>query len=372
MTAVYRALFCDLRTDEVLDALPLTGIQFDDYIGKPGSLSGSIPLPDAALAERVRRIVPGRTAVWIERDRDIWWGGIVWTAVRRSPQRGAPAALEIQAATWDSYLDHRILFDTYVADNMDQFDLVRGLIDEVQQETGGDIEITADYGQVSGVARTRTFSRFDLPVVGAVIRELADMENGFEWRIASYRDPGTNRRVKRLQLGHPRIVTGTTDIVLDFPGPVLGYAFSEDATGRATHWQARGATANEDQSAETTPTMSAVRAVPGAIGAGWARLDGSSDHSTIANSETVDANAAADLDRAWRQHTIPEITVAVDGRVTPALLGARIRLRIRDVWHPDGFDQRFRIVGLSVTAPARGQAETAQLYLESLVSPEED
>ncbi|MFE7118367.1 hypothetical protein ACFU99_23425, partial [Streptomyces sp. NPDC057654] len=50
----YRALFCDLRTDQVVDSLPLTGVQFDDYIGKPGSLRATVPLPDRHLAQRAR------------------------------------------------------------------------------------------------------------------------------------------------------------------------------------------------------------------------------------------------------------------------------------------------------------------------------
>ncbi|MFD8995651.1 hypothetical protein ACFVZS_13085, partial [Streptomyces abikoensis] len=50
----YRALFCDLRSDQVVDALPLTGVEFDDYIGKTGSLRATVPLPDRALAQRAR------------------------------------------------------------------------------------------------------------------------------------------------------------------------------------------------------------------------------------------------------------------------------------------------------------------------------
>ncbi|MCZ9347886.1 hypothetical protein NGM37_60425, partial [Streptomyces sp. TRM76130] len=54
LTPVYRAVFCDLRTDQVIDVLPLTDTKFDDYIGKSGSLSATVPLPNAALARRAR------------------------------------------------------------------------------------------------------------------------------------------------------------------------------------------------------------------------------------------------------------------------------------------------------------------------------
>ncbi|MFC8858341.1 hypothetical protein ACFT5D_35380, partial [Streptomyces sp. NPDC057144] len=57
-TPVYRALFCDLRTDRLLDVLPLTETKFDDYIGKPGSLSATVPLPEGSLAARARAARP--------------------------------------------------------------------------------------------------------------------------------------------------------------------------------------------------------------------------------------------------------------------------------------------------------------------------
>ncbi|MFD7721483.1 hypothetical protein ACFV6K_37585, partial [Streptomyces sp. NPDC059814] len=54
LTPVYRAVFCDLRTDQVVDVLPLTETRFDDYIGKSGSLSATVPLPDAGRGPPAR------------------------------------------------------------------------------------------------------------------------------------------------------------------------------------------------------------------------------------------------------------------------------------------------------------------------------
>ncbi|MFI6979849.1 hypothetical protein ACIBSV_14815 [Embleya sp. NPDC050154] len=367
MSPTYRALFCDLRSDQVIDALPLTGLTFDDYIGKPGSLSGTIPVPNEELARRALKVVPARTALWLERDGDIWWGGIVWTATRTGPARGGPAGLEIQAATWDSYLDHRIVFETQTFTDRDQFDVVRDVVTWAQTQPGGHLDIVLDWSKPSGVRRDLRIDHHDLPRVGELLTRFAEMDDGFEWRMASYRDPTTGRRIKELQLGHPRIVGGSADIVLDFPGSVLSYSYPEDGTGRATHWQSRGASLNENQAEVSYPQMSELHTVPDGIGAGWPRLDSSSDHSTVENSVTLEAHAIADLNRAWTQHTIPEVTVRLDGRITPALLGARVRLRVRDVWYPGGFDRRYRVVGMSVTPPDRGQAETARLFLEEEV-----
>ncbi|MEV6681366.1 hypothetical protein AB0N09_31520 [Streptomyces erythrochromogenes] len=334
----------------------------DDYIGKTGRLSGTVPIPNRALADRARRaLVPGRTGVWVERGRDLWWGGILWTLVLASDSRGRLGA-QIQAGGWESYLNHRYLYDTHTAASVDQFDIVRDLVDYAQTAKGGDIGITYDT-HLSGVARDRTYLRFDLPSVGGLLDALAATEDGFEWRIASYRD-GDGRRVKRLQLGHPVIRTGASDIVLDHPGPVLTYTWPVDATTKANVWQSRGATINRNQAADSFPLMSPVLVNDADLDAGWPRLDGSSDHTTVEQQATLDAHARADWTTAGTPVQIPEVEVLLGGAITPALLGSTIRLRIRDLWHPDTLDARYRVVGVSVTPPERGRPETAKLFLE--------
>ncbi|MFD7106085.1 hypothetical protein [Streptomyces celluloflavus] len=364
MSPAYRVLFCDLRTDQLLDALPVQSLALEDWIGKTGSLGATIPVPNAALAARVRRAVaPGRTAVWVERGREIWWGGILWTANVASSTRGY-MTVQIQAGGWDSYLDHRLLYDTHTAAQVDQFDIVRNLIDYVQAAPGGDIGIEYDT-HLSGVLRDRTYSRYDLPTIRDLIAQLGAVESGFEWRITSYRDAASGRRVKRLQLGSPVIRSGTADIVLDHPGPVLTYGWPVDATGQANAWQSRGASSNTNQAADSVPLLSQPLVAEDDIAAGWPRLDGSSDYSTVSEQRTLDAHARADWSAARAPRTIPEITVLIDGRITPALLGATVRLRIRDLWWPEGLDERYRIVGLSLTPPERGRPKTAKLYLEA-------
>ncbi|MGW7197215.1 hypothetical protein [Streptomyces chryseus] len=358
----YRVLFCDLRSDRLIDALPIQGVALDDFIGKTGRLSGTVPIPNRAIAERARTaIIDGRTGVWVQRGRDIWWGGILWTSNVTSDTRGF-LGVQIQAGGWESYLYHRRLFDTFIAEQVDQADIVRQLIDYMQDTPGGDIGITYDTAP-HRVLRDRTYLRYDQPLIGDLVDDLAATENGFEWRIASYRN-ADGRRIKRLQLGHPIIRTGTSDIVLDHPGPVLTHAWPTSATGKANTWQSRGASINRNQAAESYPLLSPVLVNSADIEAGWPRLDGVSDHTTVERQSTLDAHARADAAAALRPVTIPEITVRLTGSITPALLGATIRLRIRDLWRPEGLDARYRIVGISISPPERGRPETARLYLE--------
>ncbi|MEU7134504.1 hypothetical protein [Streptomyces sp. NPDC046261] len=361
----YRALFCDLRTDQVVDSLPLTGVEFDDYIGKAGSLRATVPLPDQAMAQRARTALqPGRTAVWLERGSEIWWGGILWTCTPSGDEQGRMTA-EIQAGTFDSYLDHRILNDGLEGKGVDQFDIARSLIDHIQAQPGGDIGI--EYGtEVSGVRRTRKYAWTDVARIRELLDSLAALQDGFEWRIHCYRDPVSARRVKRLQLGHPRILTGATDIVLDRPGPLLSYSLPSDATLQANVWVARGESVNRNQARESLPTMSERMEATSDLAEGWPRLEGTSDHSSVTDRNTLNSLAEAGLHRSRSPQLIPEATIRLDGRMTPALIGATVRLRITDLWHPEGLSARYRVVGMTVSPPERAKAETAKLYLEGI------
>ncbi|WP_275465851.1 hypothetical protein [Streptomyces noursei] len=88
--------------------------------------------------------------------------------------------------------------------------------------------------------------------------------------------------------------------------------------------------------------------------------------SAVIEKPTLDAHARADWDAARAPRTIPEIAVHM-GRapLSPAVLGTTIRLRVRDLWRPDGLDERYRVVGMAITPPERGRPETAKLLLEA-------
>ncbi|MFM9368062.1 hypothetical protein [Streptomyces sp. Da 82-17] len=362
-TSRYRILVCDLRSDRLLDVLPLTGVSIEDYIGKSGSLSGTVPVPNRELADRARSVlVPARTALWVERDRRIWWGGVLWSVNPKSDERGQ-VSVEVQAGTFDTYLDHRMLRTTHRARGVDQLDIARDLVDYAQAQPGGDIGLAYDT-ELSGVKRSRTFSASDQPKIRELLDKLAGAEDGFEWRVRCYRDENSGARVKLLDLGYPRIDRGGDDVVLAHPGRLLSYSFAADGTTVANVWQARGASDNRNQAAASKPLLSELLVAEQDLADGWPRLDGSSDHQSVDDRQVLAEHARAEAALARRPTVIPEVTVHLDSGISPDLLGRYVRLRIRDEWFAEGFDTRHRVVGISVTPPERGAGESAQLTLE--------
>lgn len=360
----YRVIVCDLRSDQLLDVLPVTGLTFDDFIGKTGTCSGTIEITDQRVSERVRtNFIPTRTAVYVLRGRTVWWGGVLWTRTPSVDSRGQ-TQVAFQASTFDSYFARRLIFTTLTYTGEDQLQIVRELLDYAQDIPGGDIGIVYDILN-SGVARDRTYSSYDLPNVREQIDRLSEVEDGFEWRMRAYTDTNGNR-VRNLQLGYPKIVSSQTDLMLSSPGQIVGYSLPEDGTTAANSWQSRGASVNTDASADSTPLMSTVYFWPADLDAGWPRLDDSSDYNTVSDVTTLNAHAIADIKRYRWPIVIPDVSVLLGDNITPSLLGSNVRMRIKDLWYYEGVTLRFRVIGLKVQPPERGKAETAQLYLEPL------
>ncbi|MEU9384899.1 hypothetical protein AB0D38_29790 [Streptomyces sp. NPDC048279] len=369
----YRAIFCDLLTDRTIDILPLRDVTVDDYIGKAGSLSGTVPVPNAEVAARVRRIEEGRTSVYLQRGTDLWWGGIIWTSTLQSDDQGI-LTLGIQAATFESYAGRRVIrADTPAYDPLfklpftdaDQLDVARGLWDHMQtQLDGGNILVTSGT-ETSPVPRTITYRDGDETSYQDALDALAALENGFEYHVSVYTDPATGTRVRRLVLGCPRIQTGSTPLVLDRPGSILSYSFPRDATRGGTTARARGASVNDDQSAESRPLASTVAVADRLIGAaGYPRIDLTSDHNDVSDPATLNALARTELTAATGAVVVPEISIRLDDLVPTALLGRTARIRITDEWFTEGLDAGYRIIGVKVSPAQRGRPDTAELYLE--------
>ncbi|MET9372969.1 hypothetical protein ACFYV5_17420 [Streptomyces sp. NPDC003035] len=370
----YRAIFCDLITDQTLDILPLRDVSFDDYIGKAGSLSGTIPIPNKDIADRVKKVREGRTAVYLERGGDLWWGGIIWTTTLQSSGRGV-LTLGIQAATFDSYASRRrIRTDISFTTPTDQLEIARRLWQELDLQE--DPAVPLPEGQKprrlgitfgkeeSKVPRTASWRKGDETVYLEALDQLAAMEDGFEHQILVYRDPTDGKRVRQLRLGSPKIVNGATDLLFDRPGVILSYSFPYDATRGGTTALARGASVNSNAGTESRPISSTQQIASDLLADGWPLIDLSSDHNEVTDQTTLDSLAKRELDEARGAVVVPAISIHLGGVVPPALIGRVARIRITDEWYSQGLDARYRIIGVKVTPPERGRPDTAELYLE--------
>ena len=157
MSGTYTYYVADLLTGEIIGDLPLTGVGFTRVLNAPGTFRGSLHTRDPrVLALAPRRLTePGRTALYVDRDGVLVWGGIIWTT-RYTADDGA---LELGAADFLSYFEHRfvlphpllpgvpvseqppVLFPYEGGEAVDQLFIAESLLALAQSAPGGDLGI---------------------------------------------------------------------------------------------------------------------------------------------------------------------------------------------------------------------------------------
>lgn len=374
----YRYQFCDLRTDQHIVDLPLTGVSFDRRICEAGTFSATLPIPHATVAELAALVVPrvpgdvsrgpGRTVVHVWRNGQIWGSYVIWSAKVTADARGR-VSIALQGAGLESILWRRRV-TTVSYTQVEQLDIARSLVSRMQGDTvGGSQWLGLTFGgqTSSGVLRDRNYSTFDYAMVGERLAQLSEVINGPEWGIfTSANSAGVRTREFRASqvLGTGRIHRITQ------PGLLTDWSYTVDATDATTNHIVRGGGADGTPRIYTTRVASVSHLVPG-----WPWLDRVYDYPT-----STTTGAYADW---WHDHRsgatrVMDATVRVPETpmLTPDHLGDVARMTMVNPWwplHPDTgeptFDEARRIVGMEIRPPERDAPESMRLVFEE---PRED
>jgi len=235
--AEYAYHFHDLVSGTPLETMPCERVSYGFEIGAPGRFSGSIPVGvDAVDPETVRAATrAARTALWVERDGALVYGGIIWG--RRYDQPSGSVLIEAEGPL--SFLGRRIL-STSVFRGVDQFVIAADFIAH-----GADVALGVDYDALSGRVRDRSYAVSDAKLALEALTELSQVIDGFEFveQIAWVAPdvPGWS-----VRLGYPSVGRrGTSSpLVLEYPGNVSTWDDAEDGKWLAVRgW---GLTTTED------------------------------------------------------------------------------------------------------------------------------
>lgn len=105
----YRYIVADLLTDRIIAELPFTSVSYGLALSGAGSFSGTLKFP---IQESVTNVydstTPGRTALYIMRNDQCVWGGIIWS--REYDVIGR--VLSISGLEFTSYFSHRKVWKT--------------------------------------------------------------------------------------------------------------------------------------------------------------------------------------------------------------------------------------------------------------------
>jgi hypothetical protein len=349
--AQYRYLFADLLSNQIIAELPLTGVNFTQQLNAAGTLTGHLLLSgvNSNAMNVPAGTIPGRTALYVDRDGVLVWGGIIWNRSYTSSNQ----TLSLQAREFESYFERRRITSTVAFNNTDQLAIVQSIVNTAQTATNGNIGLTVGT-ETSGVLVSRTYYGYEYKTVFSAIQDLSRSSQGFDFNILIAYDSNGNPS-KTLRLAYPRYgkvysATSTTQAVLDLPsGNIVEYEYAEDAITAANTVYALGAGSNEGKliSTQTDPTK---------ITAGWPLLEEQANYSDITDSTLLTNLASSQV----KTVSYPPITmkVVLPTYVDPILgsyeVGDDIRVRITDDRFPTGLDTYYRLVAYNVTVGENG------------------
>lgn len=368
MGTAYTYLIADLRRGVILDELPLSGVSFNKRLNDTGSLRGQLHVRDPVIRDREPRLLtePGRTAIYVDRDGDLLWGGVVWT----SRYSAAGGMLELGASDFLSYFEHRRVLDPndltegFVHPDTDQVTIARDVIQLVQSHDGGDLGIVFTGAQSSGVTRSVSYPPGELKPVADLLRDLSNADGGFDFTFdIRYDENGQPERF--LHIGYPRLGQPGAPHVWEYGANLIDFAWPVDASTMATRVFAQG-------TGDANEPILRVAEDRAAYSAGWPLLEDAASQLDTKNAALLDAHARGELAARRRPVVLPELTVRadLDPTVGTYTVGDDARIIIEDPFFAaERLDVTVRILGFEVTPGDDGGQEEVKLTVAPIPEP---
>jgi hypothetical protein len=353
----YRYFFADLLTNQIQAELPLTAVNFSQALNAGGALQGSVLLSGLPAAQTAMvATVPGRSALYVDRDGVLVWGGIIWNRTYNSTSQ----RLSLSAGEFETYFNRRRIVSNATFSNTDQLTVAQSLINTAQAATNGNIGVIVPTN-VSGFSiRSLTFYGYQQKTVLSALQDLAKAGSGmggglgFDFSIDVAYDASMTP-TKTLNLGYPRLgnaysSTSTTVPVFEFPaGNVLEYEYPEDGSLVANTIYATGGGSNEGKLIYSATDSTK-------LASGWPLLEDSSSYSDINDASLIQNLAAGQVAAVSYPPTVLKIIAnpSLDPILGAYRVGDDARVRILDDRFPNGLDATYRITALNVTPGETG------------------
>lgn len=355
--STYRYIFADLLTNKVSVELPLYGTSFTRRICKAGEFNGSIALNMEGIPNRdiIDGTAPGRTAIWVERDNRLVWGGIIWSRTWQEQSK----TFQYYGASFESWFDHVVISKSLNYANIDEREIVRSLIMYSEQlYDGASIGLSLPPVFVGGIARTTNFYDYDGWTFGKALQYMAEFDEGLDWYIEPNYDVfGEFTKTVRIdkRLGASLASTGLSFV---YPGSIKNFWYPENASRAAVTMFGYGAGEGvKMQRYSATDTAARNRGYPN-----LSKIYSNKDVKTAA---TLQSNVTKELQRL----AVPVIqpTFEINPSEVPLFgdyqLGDFARMIIESDRFPDGYDGTVRIVGWDVKPSQSESTEQVKLIL---------
>ena len=341
--------------------LPLKNVKFDLKLNAIGSFTADLPLGQKVLKLPFAQATqPSRTAIWIDRNGVLVWGGILWTRTYDSTTE----TLKLAGQDFGSYFQHSYIVATQAFAGVDELLIAKDLLQYLQGKTGGNIGVQymTPYPN-SGITRTQTYNGYEFREGYQTILELSQLDSGFDFGFDANYVGGVPTITFNPSYPHRGYTQAQAVEVFELPGRIIDYTYEEDGTRMATTAYATGqgyGTSVLQASASTTPS-------------GYPLLEMVDSYKSQNTQAEVTARATADAAAFGAPVALYDLTLLGGDFIGSAITGDDVRVRITDKRFNKGvnadgsligpgLDAFVRVVSFEVT-PGDDTAETVKATL---------
>lgn len=362
-------LIYDVMTGILLAELPFDGVTFSQRLNTPGQFQATLNFLDPNIQKlRPGQIIqPGRTALFIDYEGVLIWGGMIWTM---NFTRATAAAVPIKGKEWWSYFTARVQATDYTSPAWpvdangagDPMAIAGIVVNNVLNASLGSA-LAAGTGfpltvnQNNGVPTPdsgwviESYPYTQLQTVDTIVTNLTQMGYGigFDYGMDVAYAPGTNTPTVTMNMAYPRRgQIASVDSVTVVTQASQDYAYPQDATQQGGTIYGNGSGSGQIQTIQSNPSV---------IEAGWPLLEIVNSYSNISSFGQLEQVVQGDLDQQSFPITNPQFTIPMFGDPNPTSyrIGDDIRWIIEpDERFPNGLDWYWRIVGLDFSPSSEG------------------
>lgn len=353
----YRYIFGTLRTEQVVEEIPLYGVIMNMKINVGGDFQGTFQLDQTGKdnTSLLDACIPGRTWVACERNGQVIWLGYIWSRVYSAQSK----SVQLFAQSFENYPKKRVIRTDLTYEAVEQRNIFRDLWTTMQTPTGGNLNINIPEAFATVVPRDLTILATDFKAYDNVMSSLADGVDGFDWYIQVTKD-GTNYR-KDLLIGYPVLGTAASIgmNVFEFPGNITQYYFTEPMADAGTHVYLLGAGEGSDMILGTAFDTDAISGGSPI----WEEVVSRKD---ISEQGLADSMAHQEL--AIRRPPMAVIKIQVKANLAPEFgsytLGDTCKVVIKDPRFPIPFIGDKRLLKWELTPQSSANVEEAMLVFE--------
>ena len=351
--AEHRAVLANVKTGVLLAELVVDQLDYSDGLHGAGAASVKFPITQPTAAATVplitrANLTPWRHSLYILRDEVPMWSGIISSRVT-APSSGS---ISISAVGWLGYLRRRLRQVDRTYTTTDQLTIARGIINDAQNVSGGDVRITTTDTNTAGINRTRIYLGAERKPFGEALEQLAAVQTGFDFRFETLRDSNGDIEVA-FRTAYPAGGRATSH-VLEHGATCAVVDLDEDADDLANSITASGAF-------DTEQVLLLSDAFDVAALNSYPLLEAAVPFSDVSVQGTLDDHAARELARR-KDPTLRIEAELLDG-ISPSL-GEYIIGDLMRVIYADGFDDidaTMRVIGSKTTVLGDSELTTLSM-----------